>query len=109
MEAIWEQSVRGLPDAPTKTDFLNQFVRVAVVIERRLGGAYLVHPFVPSSSDIAVGDVVDVPMYAGGPRVGYFSGRPQILSVVCRHTNADCLKSQEGSRRGTIGAVAPRD
>ena len=101
--------VKQLPDAPLHSDFLEHYVRVAVLIERYIGGSYLVHPYVPSDFPIHVGDIVDVPMYVGGPRVGKFSGRPQISRVVCVASDQRCIDSDEGRARGVIGPVPPRD
>jgi hypothetical protein len=109
MAATWEKTVKQLPDAPPKDEFVRDYLRVAVLIEKFIGGSYLVHPYIPVVSKVSIGDVVEVPLYVGGPRVGYFSGRPQVSRVVCLHTDDACLASTTGRTRGAIGPVFPRD
>lgn len=109
MVVVWHNSVERLPDAPSIDDFLRDFRRVTVRVERHLGGAYFVYPFCDAQLRIEVGDIVDVPVYVGGPRVGFFSGRPQIVRIQCRNADLNCRQSSEGRRRGVVGDVEPRD
>jgi len=107
MAENWEKMVAALPDAPSKREYLAEYQRVTVHIEGGLGWKRLIYPFVSHSANIKVGDVVDVPLYAGGPLVGRFSSRPSVSRVVCESEDKSCLAGDEGSRRGDLGPVAP--
>jgi len=108
MEENWAKSVAHLPDAPTESDFLQNYQKVTVTIERRLGSGVFVYPYVPPGLQVGIGDIVDVPLYVGGPLVGLFAGRPQILRVVCKANDEPCLISPQGSVRGSVGIAVER-
>jgi hypothetical protein len=109
MGDVWENTVKQLPDAPSKADFLRDFTRVQVLVEKGLGNAVWSYPYSPLGEVVYVGDIVDIPVYVGGTRLGKFSGRPEIARIVCRASDLPCKGGREGSMRGAVGPVTPRD
>ena len=102
LAANWDKMAREVSDAPPRAEYVDNYRRVAVRIERLLGGATFAYPFVPRNLTVSVGDVVDFPIQAPKPRLERFSERGEILRVICRHDDSECLVGTEGSRRGVV-------
>jgi hypothetical protein len=97
----------GVTDVPPLSEFIQRYVKVTVTVHRGIGSGFFVFPFVPDSMAVSIGDIVDVPLYVGGPNVGHFRGRPQISRLVCQASDRACINSPEGQRRGYVAEVPP--
>ncbi len=98
----WDLKARQLPDAPSRAEYISDYSRVVVVVDRSIGSASFVHPFVPTSLVVGIGDVVDVPVDVYSATSGTFSGRLTISRIVCKAADHSCLESAAGRVRGPV-------
>jgi hypothetical protein len=104
----WDKKSQGVPDAPSREDYVNNYRRAVVRSDRTISGGLFIYPFVPNGLDVAVGDIVDVDIPPGRATGFSFNSRLVVTRLVCKRTDKACLESEEGRKRGIVDVLPPQ-